>query len=66
MKGESAFPTTLLNALFSTALLADWIFESCSEHAEQIASIRSQLEPDPGDLRGWVPGMKNAKLASCR
>ncbi len=56
-KPPSSVNQTLVNALFSTALLSEWILNADEEHAPVSRAIRQSLEPDAGDLKGWTPGI---------
>jgi hypothetical protein len=48
---------TLVNALFSTALLSEWVLKGDEGHAPVARRVRQQLEPDSGNVRGWTPGI---------
>ena len=53
----SAFLMTITNAIYSTALLAEWLSPSRTTEALEIRRMRSLLEPVDGDTRGWTPGL---------
>jgi len=48
---------TLVNAIFSTALLSEWVLKSDEGYAPVSRKTRRQLEPDSSNARGWTPGL---------
>lgn len=45
----------LINAIYSLALLAEWLFQSRGGDFGPVRKIRLSLEPQSSDLRGWTP-----------
>jgi hypothetical protein len=56
LETPSSANQTLVNALFSTAILSDWVLKGEEGYAPVARRVREQLEPESGDLRGWTPG----------
>jgi hypothetical protein len=56
METPTSANQTLVNALFSTAILSAWVLNGDEGYAPVARRVREQLEPESGDLRGWTPG----------
>jgi hypothetical protein len=48
---------TVVNATYSTSLLACWIFDDANVTSPIAHELREALEPAAGDMRGWTPNI---------
>jgi hypothetical protein len=55
---SSSAPQTMVNAIYSTAFLSEWVLSSAGCNTTLSKGLREGLEPRVGDARGWTPNTK--------